>query len=180
MNIQPKPHYIQSMQRSSTDPITLIEEMVDNSFDAGAMEVNVHIEKDSITIEDDGVGCPDLSVMLTLGDHADHGTTRSGTNGIGFKDAAIGFGDQLRIRSTVGSGKTFSTSVVEVDWRSVMRSDSWEVHDPRVTQSETADTGTVVTISQLRKSRQRTFRKEKIARLVKELLREHSGKPSCG
>lgn len=78
-------------------------EWIDNSLDADAKTVEIVCGSKSLTIEDDGVGCPDPIVMLQLGEHRMHSTTAQGIFGVGGKDAALwagGVQSSVIVRST--------------------------------------------------------------------------------
>jgi len=54
-------------------PVSIVKELVENSIDAGAKKISVHINRggiDLIRVSDDGVGIPADQLVLALDDHA--------------------------------------------------------------------------------------------------------------
>lgn len=145
----PRPHVIESIRNTSITYAEALGELIDNSFDAGATNVAVVLQPDAVQITDDGIGCGDLSAMLALGDHRLHEETRLGRYGVGGKNAAIGLGVLLQIKS-VHQG---IERMVKVDWRIIDQ--NWTASE---TERETDDnSGTEIRISQLLKRRIKDF-----------------------
>lgn len=134
----------------------LLSELIDNALDARAKTVRIDFsQKNTLEVADDGVGCADLSRMLVIGRRESHASTRTGRYGIGAKDAMIGLGDVVSIRS-VHAGVCQG---IRVDWRSSIRQQpdgTWEGPDPERMET-TAASGTVITINPLRKKRPTDF-----------------------
>jgi len=99
LDITPNVHLIAAQARTDISYAEGLAEFVDNAFDAGAVNVSIDCGE-ALTVKDDGSGCPDLQVMLTLGGHRRTQTTRLGMYGVGAKNAAQGLGQLLSI-STV-------------------------------------------------------------------------------
>lgn len=97
---------------------TILGELVDNAFDADATHVVFTLEKDRLRIEDNGVGCANLELMLKAGLNTRHPTTRLGRYGIGFKQAVTSAGQFVRVAS-VHQGMLRKVSV---DWDELARS----------------------------------------------------------
>ena len=163
MNLGPRKHYLQSMRRRNIDPGTLLCELIDNSLDAGSNKVRIYFGQDELTITDNGCGCESLGTMLTFGAHVKHETTRSGTNGIGCKDALIGFGECVTIESTFKENGYYITQSITMDWAAFEnQSDNWNWEDPVINRSRKGKTGTTIKITRLRQPRRQTTKKTKI------------------
>lgn len=68
MDITPHVDLLGALRQQNLQWKSLISELVDNSFDAGATRVEITYGPGKrLEIRDDGVGCKDISAMLTLG-----------------------------------------------------------------------------------------------------------------
>lgn len=114
-------------QRAKFSWSLIISELVDNSFDAGANSVRLAFEPKGrgLSVLDDGVGCSDLSLMLSQGGHKKHATTKLGRYGVGGKDAALALWGRIQIDSCSG-GKL---RMVDLEWESVVKSGVWDAAD---------------------------------------------------
>lgn len=137
IDITPKTHILTSMSRQDMPPWLAIVELLDNSLDAkgtiNSMEYDVvnHV----LTITDNGVGAPDPSAIVTMGDHDSEGRNTSGRYGIGAKDAIMALGTAVEI-VTVRNGLR---RTVRADFEEILASGRWVARED---QEEVA-TGTL-------------------------------------
>src|SRR5262245_6548422 len=78
-------------------------EFFDNSFDAGASEIRIDVEADSLTICDNGKGCSEPSAFTGFGDHRHQVGTKLGRYGLGGKFSAIALARHYQARTSTGS-----------------------------------------------------------------------------
>lgn len=143
LDYTPDQHMLESIRHTKMSHAEGLSELIDNSIDADAKEISVHMTSSSICVEDDGKGCDDLSAMLGMGRHLKTGTTKIGRYGVGLKNAVIAFGDILSIESTASDG--FQRKV-SIDW---LKNSGWKA-DGDITQTS-RNPGTQIKIEQLRK-----------------------------
>jgi Histidine kinase-, DNA gyrase B-, and HSP90-like ATPase len=151
MKITPHVNLLKSLRGERVDYRLLIGEGVDNAFDAGAKRVGVFIDDDEVTFQDDGRGITQdrIASIVSLGDHGPMSTTALGRFGIGIKSQAVNAGETFSLVSVSRDGRV----KLRVNWRQILKSGEWEVDDPRWTPVPVgAQTGTTITISQLRKA----------------------------
>jgi hypothetical protein len=112
----PEGHVLHSFANAKRSWRVVLAELIDNALDAGARAVTVGISKTALSVEDDGRGCGDagLRAMVTLGDHQQNDSTRSGMYGVGGKHAVLAIGG-------VDSTLTISTTRAEDRARLVVR-----------------------------------------------------------
>ena len=148
IDITPNPHLIDSLRNTNISYSEALSELIDNSFDAGASEVAIEISPNEVRVWDNGSGCENLGSMLSLGTHRRRATTRLGRYGVGLKNAVIGLGELLQIRSVCGN----KLRTVTIDWVNLP---SWCAE---VVEEESKDApSTEILISQLRRSRVRNI-----------------------
>lgn len=119
-----------------------IAELVDNAFDADATRVSIDIDKDSIVVADNGVGCCDFDTLMTLNGSNDYGGKKTGRFGQGLKVAAMALGDTLKVVS-----RTYD--------RSLKFSLHWPTTDEDVPKKDTVhrgSSGTTIEIGDLRQN----------------------------
>lgn len=142
MDVTPVTHFYESMRSNIIGWHDAFAELIDNSFDADAMRVEIECDGTRTSISDDGIGAPDLASMIRLGGHSGHRRQGLGTYGVGFKDAWLYIGDTAEIKTT-HKGQTLSlrvnlrTDIKQVDGR-------WEAPDPLVVPASNGDRGTHV------------------------------------
>lgn len=95
-----------------------LAEVIDNALDAGARVVTIEGTPSELVIEDNGRGCDNPQTMLSLGEHEQFTTTRSGVHGMGGKMVMLWLW-----------GTTDITSIhqhvcrrIHIDWNSVVQS----------------------------------------------------------
>lgn len=129
MEIPPGPGILQSIRRATVSWPEALGELIDNSFDAGAMNVALLFgPKNRLQITDDGAGCNSIEKMLTLGSHYRQPTTRLGRYGVGLKDAACWMWGKLVIETVSGDQAYYAN----VDWAELSRRNDWYIPDPIV------------------------------------------------
>ena len=138
---------------------TAIADIVDNSFDAGADNVNILLTKDTIIITDDGCGMtPEiLKEAIKLGSDTEKEQECLGRFGMGLVTASISIGRRLAVTSRDLYAEAASKAVLSVDH--IKETNSWEgiaePVDSKVEELlERLGHGTVVEISQLDKLKQ--------------------------
>lgn len=139
----PDTHFIDSIRNTRISYAEALSELIDNGFDAGATEIAIRFGPDSIHVSDNGRGCEDLSAMLALGRHKKSESTRLGRYGVGLKNAAIGMGDLLEIKSR----RNGIQRKVVIGWDTLT---NWSAV---VEEIESKQVGTEISISQITKGR---------------------------
>lgn len=132
-----------------------ISELVDNSLDAGSKTVELGWDKGNVFyIYDHGDGiqptADKMKCLFTIGEHVPHARKRgklSGQFGVGFKDAT----GWLWGKTTVTSYHRGLMGRVEVNWERWAKSQSWELDDPSIQQSQ-RHSGLTVRCSQIERS----------------------------
>ena len=117
----PTPHYFISKRNQNFSWKTVLGELIDNSLDAGATQIDLRFNRNNFSISDNGAGIKNIKAVFQLGNHCQHDTEGSGRYGVGFKDSAM-----------LLWGKTIVTSVrdgvykeVEIDWDEQVKKDRW-------------------------------------------------------
>jgi hypothetical protein len=123
LDISPRTSMIESMRRRSLTVRGCMAEIFDNSFDAGANDIEVTRDGEELTVRDNGRGVIDMSALFALGAHESEGET-IGRYGVGFKDAAIWLADAVEVDSFNGRQR-FGT---HVNWPKIEKSGSWEIN----------------------------------------------------
>lgn len=104
----------------------VLSELIDNSLDAQADHVRVLVTHErgvgSVTIEDNGTGCPDIEQMLTLGSSRKKGGNAVGRHGYGFKHASFWLCERTGSTSILTSGQDGRFWSVEFCWSDVCNS----------------------------------------------------------
>lgn len=131
-----------------------IADIVDNSFDAGADNVNIFIDKDRIIIVDDGCGMtPEImNEAIKLGSDTEKEQGSLGKFGMGLVTASISIGRRLEVISRDLYADAASKVVLSLDH--IEKTNSWEgitepVEEEAEKMLERLGHGTVVKISQL-------------------------------
>ena len=133
---------------------TAIADIIDNSFDAGADNVNVLIDDDFILIVDDGCGMtPEIMrEAIKLGSDTEKEQGCLGKFGMGLVTASISMGRKLEVMSRDIYADAASKVVLSIDH--IKETNNWEgISEPVDNESEKLlerlGHGTIVKISQL-------------------------------
>jgi hypothetical protein len=144
IDITPKTHILTSMARQDMAPSLAIVELIDNSLDAHGRNnrVDYDVASHVITIGDDGVGAPDPSAIVTMGEHDSEGRDTSGRYGIGAKDAIMALGTAVEI-VTVRNGLR---RTVRADFEEILATGRWVAREDQEEVAAGTHSGTVVRI----------------------------------
>lgn len=133
---------------------TAIADIIDNSFDAGADNVDVIINKDSIVIIDDGCGMtPEImKEAIKLGSDTEKEQGSLGRFGMGLVTASISMGRKLEVYSRDLYADSASKVVMSIDH--IEKTNNWEgISEPVGSAYEdmlaSKGHGTIVKITQL-------------------------------
>lgn len=144
IDITPKTHILTSMARQDMPPSLAIVELIDNSLDAKGHEnrVDYDVSNHVITISDDGVGAPDPSAIVTMGEHDSEGRDTSGRYGIGAKDAIMALGTAVEV-VTVRNGLR---RTVRADFDEILATGRWVAREDQEEVTVGTHSGTAVRI----------------------------------
>jgi len=144
IDITPKTHILTSMARQDMAPSLAIVELIDNSLDAQGDDnrVDYDVATHVITISDNGVGAPDPSAIVTMGEHDSEGRDTSGRYGIGAKDAIMALGTAVEI-VTIRNGLR---RTVRADFEEILSTGRWVAREDQDEVPTGTHTGTVVRI----------------------------------
>jgi hypothetical protein len=151
-DLTPDSHILEALVNQNILWWQALAELVDNSFDAGAMRVSIVSDGRSIKVIDDGDGVEDILAVFRLGHHQKRKKSRDGLGryGIGAKDCWLFAGDAMSV-STVRKGSNQLTELT-VDIKDLQKN-KWQCNDPVVSDTE-LPSGTTIAIP-LRKGKQR-------------------------
>ena len=145
---------INSMRWLTYTNETAIADIIDNSFDAGADNVDVLIDKDSIVIIDDGCGMtPEImKEAIKLGSDTEKEQGSLGRFGMGLTTASISMGRKLEVYSRDLYADSVSKVVLSIDH--IEKTNNWEgISEPVGSAYEdmlaSKGHGTIVKITQL-------------------------------
>lgn len=169
-SIQPTTGILEPIRKQCLTWNTILGELIDNSFDAGAKRVEIVFDGKHLTVQDDGHGCPDVLQMLRIGGRQQHAATRLGRYGIGAKDAMISAADGVHIVSVCNGMK----QTAGANWKQLERRGSWDIEDPSNVPT-TDPSGTRIIMTQLRSDRLRSS-----DRLIHSLSVQYSPAISSG
>lgn len=141
----PETHIIDSLLHTKVHYPEALGELIDNSLDQAATEVDVFLDGESVVVSDNGNGCANLPSMLRLGSHSRTKDTRLGRYGVGLKNVAMGLGELLEIATRQNGIERRA----RVDWAALRDSGSWN-NIQGEEEETTKPNGTEITISQLR------------------------------
>lgn len=151
--IDPGPSLLQSKREAKLTWPQALGELIDNSFDAGAMNVSITFGPGKqLNIRDDGAGCDNLQAMLTLGSHYRTVSTRLGRYGVGLKDAACWMWGELVI-ATVSGDVLYN---LNVNWAELVKRNAWELPDP-ITVPRNGKVGSSLTFRNIEKGLPRDY-----------------------
>ena len=129
MNLTPSVESLAAQLASTISWSKGIGELIDNALDAGASKIDIVFHGKSVVVQDNGLGCCDLSVILTPGKRVDLSSAKKGIHtlgryGVGAQDAMVGLGTCATVCSTARSGTgTMQVSTCDVDWDDMYRRD---------------------------------------------------------
>jgi hypothetical protein len=149
MDYTPDIHFIESQRNTRLGWPKALGELIDNSFDANALQVVITFGVKSFSIADDGAGTADIASMVTLGSHKKHKTTALGMYGVGVKDAWLWAGDTIDLRTTFKG----TTRSLRVTYPSDLRQEDggrWIGPDPVERPSLPTERGTRILIANLK------------------------------
>jgi hypothetical protein len=124
----------------------IIGELIDNSLDANAMNVQVNFRRNKLVVSDDGCGCENVERMLTLGEHLPMPSTKLGRYGVGLKDAAGWMWGICRV-ATIHEG---IKRIASIDWQWLSKNNTWEIADPTM-QTANGEVGTELVFTDIEK-----------------------------
>lgn len=144
------PHMLRSYQNQSLQWSTVLGELCDNSFDAGATQIDISFGPGArLQVKDNGNGCDDVLGMISIGHHMKQATTRSGRYGIGLKESACWMWGELLIQTT-HNGVTYGA---RVDWETLANKDRFLVPSPTTSAANPGDPkGTLLTFRNITRS----------------------------
>lgn len=132
---------------------TALADIVDNSLDAEADNVDVIIDNDSITIIDDGYGMDweTLCEAIKLGSNTDKDISKLGKFGMGLVTASISMAKKLTVASKPTDGKV---NCVCLDLNKIENADKWvadkvDLSQDEVNQWEKRGCGTIVRLEDI-------------------------------
>lgn len=140
---------------------TALAELIDNAFDAGATNVEIVIDKHSVTVRDDGRGAPNTMDMFRAGfSKGDPG--RLGRYGVGLKDACAFFCKEPGL-TTIASIHDGQLRVSGMCYQTMIDLDKWRIDPEQVSpvtpeqcqQYGLRNTGTMIHFELQRKSQTR-------------------------
>lgn len=147
LDLTPAPNFMGALQ---SDNMTLwdgISELVDNSLDAGATEIDIKINQQRIEVRDNGRGCDSIKRILRLGEYGERiGSTVSGYFGQGAATAAMALGRIIEIETIADRIKRS----VKLDWNKQRESGSWVGPAPKAEVTK-EPSGTAIILSGLKK-----------------------------
>lgn len=148
IDISPKTHLISSLRHQKIEAWIAMAELIDNSLDAGATIINISIESDKITIQDNGRGISpeDITSIVQMGNHKRYSNSAIGEYGIGAKEAILGLGSF----STITTIRNGNQCVVNVDWNRIEKSGDWKVEVDETSTDK--PNGTLIEITDLLRS----------------------------
>jgi hypothetical protein len=131
-NIAPTTELIRAYRAKDYSWKEMLGEFIDNSIDADAENIEVHIERpssgrsdwvESIAIIDDGNGCGSLQDLFRLGRHNADANTQIGEYGVGAKEMQMALADRV-VAFTRSNG---SVSKCDVDFREIGERQDWQI-----------------------------------------------------
>ena len=123
LNICPRAHMLQGMKRNPFMSFKIgLEELFDNSSDAGATSISVELKDGDLIIWDNGRGLQNPEALFAIGAHESSSANDDtiGRYGVGFKDMALLIANVVSVDSCNGIRRY----KISVDWRLV--DDRWK------------------------------------------------------
>jgi hypothetical protein len=150
VRIPPSVHLLQSYRGLRPHFCSLLNEAVDNSFDAGADHVAIALERDLISVRDNGRGVSNTKweKLVELGGHAPSDTTSLGRYGVGLKTLAVAAGNTMAVTSVSHESGKMS---LFVDWDKVIDGGDWSFPAAKFVKATSSSTYTWIEISELKR-----------------------------
>lgn len=152
MFITPDPHYWDSKEAENIGWHDALAEMIDNAFDAGAMQIEIELRGKRLSVKDDGNGVKSIADLLTLGAHRRQKTTSLGMYGVGLKDAWMYFSPRIGV-VTHHAGVLTEYEFDRTEMKTV--DGAWVAPDPVSIPDTTGERGTMIYFDPIRQSRTR-------------------------
>lgn len=148
IDITPTTHLVMSMRNQSMTPLQAVAELIDNSFDARATRVSVVINGTErfLAVHDNGVGAPDPSKLVRIGDRQRNDSSGSGRYGIGAKDAICALGTFVRVLSR----RNGLATTIFADFEKITETGKWQA-DQSQAKTSPRHSGLTVEIGNLKK-----------------------------
>lgn len=142
----PKGSILRAIAAGRVGWTTACGEWIDNAFDRKATRVAISLERDSLTIEDNGEGASVPHRIVQLGDHtaAPQGL---GEYGMGGKESLLWAGGEKSSVSIVSTHRGVRRRL-EMNWTEYARSE-WELPDAIEAESEPGEIGTKIIVRPL-------------------------------
>lgn len=147
MRYPPRASTLRAIAAGNVGWLTAFGEWIDNSFDRHATRVSITLERDSLTIEDDGEGTATLPALVQLGEHTD-AATGLGEYGMGGKESLLWAGGE-RSDVVILSTHRGVTRRLAMNWLDYARSD-WELPDVHERPATPGEIGTKIQVHPLR------------------------------
>jgi len=168
IKIIPRPYLVESLINADHwNWPKALSEFVDNSFGeaAGAAQnVTIHLDRNSIKIEDDGRGIANLQQCFILGESTSrYSDTDIGRYGVGSKHASVWMGARYRVETTHNGVRKWWL----VNWNEVRRGDDWPTYEERNERAAKGAHGTIATVGGIWPGRKRPVT-DHIARVLGE------------
>ena len=132
---------------------TALADIVDNSLDAEAENVDIIIDKDSITIIDDGYGMNEstLCEAIKLGSDTEKDRSKLGRFGMGLVTASISMAKRLTVASKTedGNANCVCLDLVKIENTNRWVADKVELSQNEIEQWEKKGCGTIVRIDNI-------------------------------
>lgn len=115
---------MESMRHLNYSNVTAIADIVDNSIDAGATNVDIRIGDDFVAIADNGCGMDKETLIqaITMGSDTTKEDWQLGRFGMGLVTAGISLSPYIRV-STTQDGKTYNAVL---DLEHISKNNQWE------------------------------------------------------
>lgn len=125
-----KPSALNSHFQSNISPRSVLAELIDNSLDANATEVEIHVNSKSLTVYDNGDGIEDINKMFEIGSTGRNGNPNAiGKFGVGAKHALLGVGKIVEVTSITDNDHRYIEH--KANWGEIAKLEDWkEFPDP--------------------------------------------------
>lgn len=139
-------HYLNSIRaESGLTPRLAIAELVDNAVDAGATTITLTFDSasDTISIIDDGIGCPEMARFFDLGSTTATGEqVRIGRYGVGGTKAAAALCDTEHVSSIHSRVRRHAS----ISWTDIAANNLPIAYDEAKPEKAGTERGTIITL----------------------------------